>query len=99
MKLAAIRQGDWKLFLHTPGDDTEAISAEEDGKKSKKGDGKKAGGKSPGLYNLADDPSETKDVSATHPEIVAKLLAEATQRDAEITKNKRPAGIHKDEVK
>ena len=47
LKLAAIRQGDWKLFLHTPGDDTEAISAEEDGKKSKKGDGKKAGGKSP----------------------------------------------------
>lgn len=44
------------------------------------------------LYNLEDDPAETMDVSAKHPEIVARLRKEAETREAEVNKNKRPAG-------
>ena len=46
----------------------------------------------PSLFNLADDPAETTDVAAKHPVIVTQLRVEAAQREAEITKNKRPAG-------
>jgi arylsulfatase A-like enzyme len=46
----------------------------------------------PSLFNLADDPGEQNDLAAKHPAIVTKLRAEAAQREAEITKNKRPAG-------
>jgi hypothetical protein len=46
----------------------------------------------PSLFNLADDPGEKNDVAAKHPAIVTKLRAEATQRETEIIKNKRPAG-------
>jgi hypothetical protein len=45
-----------------------------------------------GLYNLASDPGEANDVAAAHPDIVAKLRAEAKAREVEIQKNKRPAG-------
>ncbi len=50
----------------------------------------------PGLYNLAEDPAETTDVSAQHPDIVARLRTEAAAREAEITRNKRPAGTVND---
>ena len=73
-KLAAIRQGDWKLFL-LPANEKKKEKAIE-----------------PGLYNLADDPGETTDVSAKHPEVAAKLRAEAAKREAEINRNKRPHG-------
>jgi len=73
-KLAAIRQGDWKLFLLSPNS------------------GKKEKDIVPGLYNLKDDPYEKTDVAAKFPEIVRKLRDEAAMREAEITKNKRPAG-------
>ena len=46
----------------------------------------------PSLFNLADDPGEKTNVAAKHPAIVTQLRAEAAQREAEITKNKRPAG-------
>jgi arylsulfatase A len=72
-KLAAIRQGDWKLLLIPPAAKKDEAAA-------------------PSLFNLADDPAETTDVAAKHPAIVTKLRAEAAQREAEITKNKRPAG-------
>ena len=72
-KLAAIRQGDWKLLLIQP-------TAKKD----------EAVGSS--LFNLADDPGEKDDVAAKHPDIVVKLRDEATERQAEIIKNKRPAG-------
>jgi arylsulfatase A len=72
-KLAAIRQGTWKLFLIPPTADMK-------------------GPAEPVLYNLAEDPAETTDVAAKHPDIVAKLRTEAAAREAEITKNKRPAG-------
>ncbi len=74
-KLAAIRQGDWKLFL---------LAAKDAQKKDKE--------VPPGLYNLADDPGEKTDVTEKHPDIVAKLRGEAEKREAEIIKNKRPAG-------
>ena len=32
------------------------------------------------LYNLATDPNETKEVSARHPDVVAKLRAELAQQ-------------------
>jgi arylsulfatase A-like enzyme len=92
-KLAAIRQGDWKLFLNTPGDATQAESDAEDGKKAKKAGAKKKGDTSPpGLYDLARDAGETKDVAAAHPDIVARLREEAKKREAEILQNQRPAG-------
>ncbi len=95
--LAAIRQGDWKLFLSTPDDETKAESDKEDGKPSPKpGKGKKGKGDQTGLYNLTADPGESKDVSAENPDIVTKLRAEAKQREGEIQKNKRPAGQTKD---
>jgi arylsulfatase A-like enzyme len=46
----------------------------------------------PALYNLAADPGESKDVSGEHPDIVARLRAEAERREAEVLGNKRPAG-------
>lgn len=94
--LSAIRQGDWKLFLNLSNKDiTQAISDMEDGvkasKKNKENKGYKEKGES-GLYNLADDPGESCDVTAAHPEIVTKLQAEAKMFDEEIQKDGRPAG-------
>ncbi len=84
--LAAIRQGDWKLFLNSPDNSTDPKSAQTEVQTKKKA-------ASPsGLYNLADDPGEAVNVAAAHPDIVAKLRAEAKTREAEIQKNKRPAG-------
>ena len=72
-KLAAIRQGDWKLLLIPPAAKKDEVAA-------------------PSLFNLAEDPGEKTDVAAKHPAIVTKLRADAAQREAEITKNNRPAG-------
>jgi arylsulfatase A-like enzyme len=76
--IAAIRQGDWKLFLAAP-------AAPGNGKKGRAANG-------PVLYNLADDPAEAHDVAADHPEIVARLKAEAARRETEILEHRRPAG-------
>lgn len=89
---AAIRQGDWKLFLKGDAAD----------KKAKKAAGKTKppkGGPVPSLYNLASDPGETQDVAAANPEIVARLKQELLTRDAEIQANKRPAGKHAEAAK
>jgi arylsulfatase A-like enzyme len=84
--LAAIRQVDWKLFLTSPAA----------GGKGKKKAAKVAQGDAPSsgpvLYNLADDPGETKDRSGENPEIVDKLKAEAARLEAEIKEHRRPAG-------
>lgn len=86
--LAAIRQGDWKLFLIPPGPAGKGAPA------GQAGTGKKAtaAARATPLYNLAEDPTESSDVFAQHPDIVARLRAEAEQREAEIQKNRRPAG-------
>jgi len=44
------------------------------------------------LFNLKDDIGESNDVAAQHPEIVARLDAEARKRHAEIVANQRPPG-------
>jgi arylsulfatase A len=75
--VAAIRQGDWKLFLSSP---------------AAKGKGKRDAQSGPVLYNLASDPAETKDVAAEHPEVVARLKEDAARREAEIKEHRRPAG-------
>ena len=82
--LAAIRQGDWKLFLSAPAANGKAKKAKEAKNDSASTD--------PVLYNLATDPSETKDVAGENPEMVTKLQAEASRREAEIKQNRRPAG-------
>lgn len=86
-KLAAIRQGDWKLFLAAPMSNGRT-------KKNKEANEAKSETAATGavLYNLASDPSEAKDVAAEHPEIVAKLQAEAARREAEIKEHRRPDG-------
>jgi arylsulfatase A-like enzyme len=78
--LGAIRQGDWKLFLADPAP----------GKKGARE--KKKGAAALTLYNLAKDPAETTDVAEAHPEVVARLQAEAKKREQEIKDHCRPAG-------
>jgi arylsulfatase A-like enzyme len=46
----------------------------------------------PALYNLADDPGESKNVASEHPDIVERLAAEARRREAEIQEHQRPPG-------
>jgi len=84
--LGAIRQGDWKLFLSAP---TKAR-----GKKGKAARGAKKDDASDKLvlFNLDKDPAESTDVAADHPDIVAKLVADAQQREKEIRDHRRPAG-------
>ncbi len=45
------------------------------------------------LYNLEEDLSETTDVSAAHPEIVARLTGYIQEFEAEIAAHARPVGI------
>jgi arylsulfatase A len=80
--LAAIRQGDWKLFVNIA-----KAGGKDKGAKQKKG---RSG---PGaLYNLATDPAEANDVAAANPELVAKMLAAAKTFNTEIHTHKRPVG-------
>lgn len=73
----AIRSGDWKLI--------ERIGKPKVEPRNKAAE-KKGGKKDPDhdeLYDLADDPGETKDVSAANPEVVKqlrKMLADARAR-------------------
>lgn len=60
----AIRKGPWKWIEGVPVDDIKA------GVRKTHADEFK-----PQLYNLKEDPAETKDVSATHPEVVKELSA------------------------
>lgn len=64
----AIRMGDWKLVL-AGGASDEAESATPKGKK------KRTAGDGVELFNLADDPSESKNLASEHPEKVRELRA------------------------
>jgi arylsulfatase A len=82
--LAAIRQGDWKLFLTSPTNTAKKAAAKKAATESEV-----AG---PVLYNLAIDPTESNNVAAEHLEIVAKLQADAARREAGIKEHRRPSG-------
>jgi arylsulfatase A-like enzyme len=87
--LQAIRKDNWKLFFTAP------VPA---GKKADKKVAKAAAAPTgPELYNLADDPYETKNVAAENPQIVAQLQALGKERGDEIRDHKRPAGSLKEE--
>jgi arylsulfatase A-like enzyme len=84
-QLQAIRSGEWKLFLSLPSQPGQKAKAD-GGKKAAKAAGTIA------LFNLVHDLGETKNVASDHPDIVSRLKSLATDRDAEIKKNQRPAG-------
>jgi arylsulfatase A len=46
----------------------------------------------PLLFDLKDDPGEKTNLADKHPDVVTRLTEEARKREAEILKNKRPAG-------
>ncbi len=70
---AAIRKGDWKLIFR------QTSSGKRNPPNQTTPDPKGA----PQLFNLADDPSESRNLAAQHPEIVRELraLAEKAQAD------------------
>jgi arylsulfatase A len=83
-QLAAIRQGDWKLFLPAPA-----------AANTKKAATKKNANAAPTtltLYDLSNDPAETTDVAGEHADVVAKLRTEAERRGKEIQDHRRPHG-------
>lgn len=82
-EMRAIRVGNWKLFPQG------APPPRQQGKQAAK---QKPASTAPELYNLADDPYETKNVAAEHPDVVARLKAEATRRETEIREQARPVG-------
>ncbi len=51
-----------------------------------------AKGNSRELYNLKDDIGESHNIAEDHPELVQRLLEQATKLEAEINAHKRPAG-------
>jgi arylsulfatase A len=90
--LQATRKGSWKLFFTAPAPaGKQAKKKAEEAKKS----AEVAAG--PELYNLADDPYETKNVAAEHPQVVAELQALGKERGDEIRDHKRPVGSLKRE--
>lgn len=78
--LGAYREGDWKVVLPRPRNPRQNQAA---------GQGKLTNLE---LYDLAKDPYETTDVSADHPEVAARLQAEAERQAKEIRDRRRPAG-------
>ncbi len=80
----AIRQGPWKWIEGVPVDEIKpgARKAHADQFRAQ-------------LYNTHDDPAETKDVSAQHPEIVKELRALLNrQRDGSYSRELPPADVH-----
>jgi arylsulfatase A-like enzyme len=89
---AAVRMGDWKLLVSGNAD---ADTGEDDGAKKGKKKGKKAADKyeSVALYNLIEDPSESKNLAVAQPERVkamrarlSQLLKDAVPSGADISK-------------
>ncbi len=87
---AAVRMGDWKLLVSGNAD---ADTGEDDGAKKAKKKGKAAAGKYEpvALYNLVDDPSESKNVADSQPERVKAMRT----RLAELLKDAVPSGVKK----
>ncbi len=87
---AALRMGDWKLLVSGNAD---ADGGEDDGAAKAKKKGKAAAGKYEpvALYNLADDPSEAKNLATAQPERVKAMRI----RLAELLKDAVPSGARK----
>lgn len=86
---AAIRMGDWKLLVSGNAD---ADGGEDDGAAKAKKKGKAAGKYEPvALYNLVEDPSESKNLAGAQPERVKAMRA----RLAELLKDAVPSGVKK----
>ncbi len=87
---AAVRMGDWKLMVSGNAD---ADTGEDDGAKKAKKKGKSAAGKYEpvALYNLVDDPSESKNLADSQPERVKAMRT----RLAELLKDAVPSGVKK----
>jgi len=89
-RLQAIRKGAWKLHFAQPNNAGKQAAKKEPTKKEATKRGQPP--TEPELYNVVDDPYETKNVYAANPKIVDDLRAEAERRESEIRENKRPAG-------
>ena len=87
---AAVRMGDWKLIVSGNAD---ADSGEDDGATKAKKKGKAAAGKyaAVALYDLAADPSESKNLAEAQPERVKAMRT----RLAELLKDAVPSGVKK----
>ncbi len=72
---SAIRKGDWKLVRYDATIDTPGVRSTPGAKATP-----------PRLYNLADDISETKDLSAENPEKLAELQADWQVWDAQLAR-------------
>jgi len=96
-KLEAVRQGQWKIFLtKSQGGGKTARATNNAPNVNKEQKDGETNSDDFTLYDLATDLGETKEVSANHRDIVAKLKSAAAQRDAEIREHQRPAGEHKE---
>ncbi len=82
--LAAIRQGDWKLFLIDPTTPRNTPAGRRNANRNSE--------TSLPLFNLKDDPAETTDVAEKHADVVARLKEEAQRREKEIRDHQSPAG-------
>ncbi len=79
----AIRKGPWKWIEGVPVDEIKLATRKV-----------RAAQHRPQLYNTHDDPAETKDVSAQHPEVVAELRALLNRyRDGGYSRELPPAGV------
>jgi arylsulfatase A-like enzyme len=79
----AIRKGPWKWIEGVPVDEIKPGARKA-----------QAAQFHPQLYNTHDDPAETKDVSAQHPEVVAELRALLNRyRDGDYSRELPPASV------
>jgi arylsulfatase A-like enzyme len=81
LKLAAIRQGNWKYFPSSVGGNAG---------NNKTNESKAA------LYDLSSDLGESNNLAEANPDVVAKLEQELKARGEEIETNKRPVGRRAD---
>lgn len=88
-KLEAVRKGKWKLHLpHAYRSYVDMVPAERDGMPAKTHQRQIE----LSLYDLEADPGETKDLAATHPELVRELQELAVAERQRLDAGKRPVG-------